>query len=70
MVERLFYEGAVAMERLLEEGRQEIRWPRETIVSLEVRENSASAMIDVDLPEAEDMPTKLAAVPSRGMKLP
>ena len=70
MVERLFYEDAVAMERLLEEGRQDIRRRRETIVSLEVRENGASAMIDADLPEAQDIPTKLAAVPSRGTKLP
>ena len=29
----------------------------------------AEVLLDVDLPELEDMPTKLAAVPSRGLKL-
>jgi hypothetical protein len=46
-----------------------IDWPRETTVSLEVDDSATRVMIDVDLPEIEDMPEKSATVAARGIKL-
>lgn len=57
--ERVFTEVA-AMEQVLEERLQAIRWPRETHVQI---------WMDVDLPEIEDLPTRTAAVAARGWKL-
>lgn len=69
VVEKLIYEDLGAMEGFLEENLQDITWPRETDVAFDIRDDGASVMLDVDLPEVEDMPTKLAAVPARGLKL-
>ena len=68
-LESLIYKDITAMERFLEETLEEIVWPRETIVTFDVRVGGSSVALDVDLPEVEDMPNKLAAVPSRGLKL-
>jgi hypothetical protein len=57
------------MERWLEANLQDIAWPRETIVALDIADHGRHILIDVDLPEIEDMPSKLAAVPARGLKL-
>jgi len=46
-----------------------VEWPRETIVSLECDDSVMGVMIDIDLPEIEDMPDKSAAVAARGLKL-
>jgi hypothetical protein len=58
-----------AMESYLEERLQGIEWPRETSAAFEVRDAGLSVALDVDLPEVEDMPSKVAAVPARGMRL-
>lgn len=58
-----------AMEQFLEDNLQEIVWPRETEVSFEIQGDGSKALLDVDLPEVEDMPSKVAAVPARGLKL-
>lgn len=58
-----------AMEQHLEQSLLDIGWPRETAVAFEVRDSGAKVLLDVDLPEVEDMPTKTASVPSRGLKL-
>lgn len=58
-----------AMETVLEESLMDIVWPRETSVSSEIRDGGRVVMIDVDLPEIEDLPRKTASVPSRGNKL-
>lgn len=68
-VERQIYTDVTAMEKFLEESLQDIAWPRETAVDFEINDGGATVLLDVDLPELEDMPTKLAAVPSRGLKL-
>ena len=47
----------------------EIVWPRETQVSFDISQDGVTIMVDVDLPELEDMPTKLASVPQRGYRL-
>ena len=69
LVEKLIYTDVDAMEKFLEESLQDIAWPRETAVDFDVSDGGATVWLDVDLPELEDMPTKLAAVPSRGLKL-
>lgn len=58
-----------AMESFFGEVLMDIVWPRETIVSFEVRDGGRRLAFDVDLPEIEDMPTKTASVPQRGFKL-
>lgn len=58
-----------AMERFLEGSLQDIAWPRETSVSFDIRHDGTEVLIDVDLPEIEDMPTKVAAAPARGLKM-
>jgi hypothetical protein len=68
-LESLIYESTEAMERFLEETLEEIAWPRETVVAFDIRDTGKSVALDVDLPEVEDMPNKLAAVPARGLKL-
>jgi hypothetical protein len=68
-VETLIYQDTAAMERFLEENLCEIVWPRETTVNFEVLHAGKHVVLDVDLPELEDMPSKLAAVPARGLKL-
>ena len=57
------------MEIFLEQALQDIVWPRETLVSFEIQDGGARLVFDVDLPEIEDIPTKVAAVPQRGYKL-
>jgi hypothetical protein len=69
VVEKLIYEDLGAMEGFLEDNLQDITWPRETDVAFDIRDSGALVMLDVDLPEVEDMPTKLAAMPGRGLKL-
>lgn len=58
-----------AMESFLEERLQDIEWPRETLAAFEVREGGRLVAFDVDLPEVEDMPSKVATVPARGLRL-
>jgi len=43
--------------------------PSETAVSFEIRDGGMTVLLDVDLPEIEDMPTKAASVPQRGLEL-
>lgn len=58
-----------AMEIVLEESLMDIVWPRETALSSEIRDHGRVVMIDVDLPEIEDLPRRTAAMPARGYKL-
>lgn len=58
-----------AMEIVLEESLMDIVWPRETSLESEIRDGGRVVMIDVDLPEIEELPRKTAAVPARGYKL-
>jgi hypothetical protein len=68
-IEHDIHHDIAAMERWLEENLQDIAWPRETLISLEIAEQGQHIRLDVDLPEIEDMPSKMAAVPARGLKL-
>lgn len=58
-----------SMQDFLEEVLSRIAWPRETMLSLEVAPDGRAALLDVDLPEIEDMPTEQASVAARGLKL-
>ncbi len=62
--------GKVAfMKIFLEQALQDIVWPHETLVSFEIKDDGARLVFHVDLPEIEDMPTKVAVVPQRGYKV-
>lgn len=65
---RLVSGDTKAIEQYVEEVLQDIVWPRETLVNFEVREDGI-IVLDVDLPEIEDMPNKTANVPQRGYRL-
>lgn len=72
-VKRLFDDRVVAgdvpaMERFLEDTLQDIVWPRETAVSFQIT-HGKTVELDVDLPEIEDMPSKTAHAPQRGLRL-
>lgn len=58
-----------AMEIVLEGNLLDIVWPRETELSSEIRDDGRLVMIDIDLPEIEELPRKTATVPARGYKL-
>jgi hypothetical protein len=68
-LESLIYKDTSAMEDFLEENLCDIVWPRETTVNFEILSEGKRVALDVDLPDLEDMPSKLAAVPARGLKL-
>ena len=57
------------MQQLLEGTLHDIEWPRETLVSFEVQDAGKAVALDVDLPEIEDLPTRVTTVPERGYKL-
>ncbi|MCX6096746.1 MAG: DUF4236 domain-containing protein [Candidatus Bipolaricaulota bacterium] len=60
-------QGNVAvMESFLGEHLAGVEWPRETLVSYSVEDSGACVVLDVDLPEIEDMPRQQARVASRG----
>jgi Protein of unknown function (DUF4236) len=66
---RLLHTDAEFMQQVLEDNLQDIVWPRENLVSFEVRNGGRSVDLDVDLPEIEDLPRRLTSVPERGYKL-
>ncbi len=57
------------IQEYLSEVLGRVEWPRETTISLEVDDTVTRVMVDVDLPEIEDMPDKEARVAARGLKL-
>lgn len=68
-LEHGIYSDLEAMETFLDESLSDIAWPRETIVAFDIQDGGKTVLLDVDLPEIEDMPTRLASIPARGMKL-
>lgn len=55
-----------AMELFFGEVLMNIVWPRETIASFEVQDGGQRLVFDVDLPEIDDIPTKIAV--SQGIR--
>lgn len=68
-IEKLTLLDVDAMETHLENTLQDIAWPRETLVSFDIRDEGRTVFLDVDLPELEDMPNRTAVVPAREWKL-
>jgi hypothetical protein len=66
--ERVVAGDVPAMERFLENTLQDIVWPRETTVSFQITHGKI-VELDVDLPEIEDMPSRTAHAPQRGLRL-
>lgn len=69
LIEEGIYTSVSDMETWLEENLLDIGWPRETSISLEMLEDGSCVLLDVDLPEIEEMPSAIASVPGRGLKL-
>jgi hypothetical protein len=69
LLEEQLYKEPEAMELVLEQRLQAVEWPRETNVSSEISEDGKVAVIDVDLPEIEDMPRKTPTYGGRGLKV-
>ena len=69
LLEERVFSDVAAMEEVLEGALQSIAWPRETVVSAEVDDGGRLVLLDVDLPEIEDLPKTIASVPSRGYKM-
>lgn len=70
--ERLFIEredNINAIEFFLSEYLPSLNWPRETNVSFDILDDGNTIMLDVDLPEVEDMPSREASVISRSLKI-
>jgi len=57
------------METVLQKSVNSLSWPRETIVSYEIRNNGKEIWLDVDLPEIEDIPQKIANIVASKRKL-
>ena len=58
-----------AMKQFLEEVLQTIVWPKETLVSFEVNNEGTEVLMDVHLPEFEEMPEIRTNVNKRDLKL-
>ena len=69
LIEHGIYSDPAAMATFLENILQDIVWPKETNVSFDILDEGKRVFLDVDLPEIEEMPTRTAAVPSRGYRL-
>ena len=59
------YSDKESMKKCLELFLSEIDFPRETLVSLEIEEDLTTLWLDVDLPEIEELPIKIAKVQKR-----
>jgi hypothetical protein len=57
------------MESVLHDSINTLSWPRETIVSYEIRNYGKEIWLDVDLPEIEDIPQKIANIAASRRKL-
>ncbi len=57
------------MSSQLESAFDTLSWPRETLISYQVESNGQMVLLDVDLPEIEDLPNKTASLSANGRKL-
>jgi hypothetical protein len=58
-----------AMEAVLGNILSTLPWPRETEVTFEIDDGCRDLHLDVDLPEIEDMPSAIAAVAGKGIRV-
>lgn len=64
-----FLSDSAWFESVLSEVLSQTEWPRETLVEFEVKPEQSVVMLDVDLPEIEDMPDKIYSVNARGTEI-
>lgn len=57
------------MEKALAESLDTLVWPRETAISFQIGDDGRIVWLDVDLPEIEDLPFRMATLHSTGKKL-
>lgn len=69
LLQERLYKEPEAMQMVLEKRLQTIEWPRETVISSDISGDGKSAVIEVDLPEIEDIPRKTASYGGRGWKV-
>ena len=69
LLEERLYSEPEAMEMVLEQRLAGVPWPRETTIAMEIAEGGKVAILDVDLPEIEDVPRKTATYGGRGWKV-
>lgn len=62
--------GAVAdIETVAEYVLSLITWPKETLVSYEISSDGRTLALDIDLPDEDDVPSRVATVNEKGLKL-
>jgi uncharacterized protein DUF4236 len=69
LLEERLYSEPEAMQMVLEQRLAGVPWPRETNIAMEIAEGGKVAILDVDLPEIEDVPRKTATYGGRGWKV-
>jgi Protein of unknown function (DUF4236) len=69
MVEHGIYEDSNIMRDFLNSSLSEIPWPRETEIGFDILEDGKKLILDVDLPEIEMLPKKMASIAGRGLRL-
>lgn len=69
LIETGRYSNAEKMQEFMEYIFSDVEFPRETILSFQVESDGKGLMIDVDLPEIEDLPTEHASIAANGIKL-
>lgn len=57
------------MAEVLELALGKLQWPRETEVSIAFAQEGRAVLLDVDLPEVEDLPARTAAIAKNGRRL-
>lgn len=69
MIEKGRFEEVEGMNQFLEEIFNQILWPRETVINFELQDEGKKLMLDVDLPEIEDLPENVVSVAKNSLKL-
>ena len=57
------------MNQTLEDAFNALSWPRETLVAYQLTDHGRQVWLDVNLPEIEDLPQKLASLAATGKRL-
>ena len=68
-LEHALRHDAATMELWLEDALDRLEWPRATEVRFALDDDGTRLVLDVDLPEVEDIPLRDAAMAARGLKL-
>lgn len=58
-----------AMETLFGHALGEIIWPRETTATFQLDDGATALCADIDLPDEDDLPRRIASLPARGISV-